>query len=286
MRPSGLVSEVPRLDATDHLCWVYDDDASFDQAVERFLSGGLARGERLLCVGDEVVDRMRGDAAPIPGVPALVASGALDMLTVADAYQAAGEFTPERQFEFYEKRTRQAIDDGYTGLRVVAELSALAADTGRRAELVRWEHVADGFMASGSGMTAMCAYRGDLPADALADVASVHPLVRAPDGTPSFRVFFDEDRVVVAGDVDTFGADRLAALLASSPVGPERAVLDLGPVEFVDVAAARVLARWARALQARSVAVEIRGASPLFGRMWRVLGLGDLVPVTFGQRAG
>jgi anti-anti-sigma regulatory factor len=279
------VTEVPPAGGTDHLCWVYDDDASFDDAVERFLSGGLARGERLLCVGDDVVDRMRGDSPPLPDVAELVERGALEMLTVAQAYDAAGEFTPERQFEFYEARTRRAIDEGYTGLRVVAELSPLAADDDRRAELVRWEHVADGFMASGSGMTAMCAYRGDLPTAALADVTSAHPLVHAPDGMPSFRVFFDDDRVVLTGDVDTFSAGRLAAVLASSPVVAQRAVLDLTHVEFVDVAAARTLARWVRDLQARSVAVEIRGASPLLGRMWRVLGLGDLVPVPFGERS-
>jgi anti-anti-sigma factor len=286
VRSHGLVTEVPRSGGTDHLCWVYEDESSLDDAVERFLTGGLARGERLLCVGDDVVDRMRSDAPPLPDVAGLVARGALEMLTVAEAYDAVGEFSPERQFEFYEAMTRRAIDEGYSGLRVVAELSALAADADLRPELVRWEHVADEFMASGSGMTAMCAYRGDLPGDALADVASAHPLVRAPDGMPPFRVFFDDDRVVVAGDVDTFSAGRLAAVLASSPVGSDRAVLDLAPLEFADVAAVRVLARWAQDLRARSVDVEIEGASPLLARIWRVLGLGDLVSVPLAERVG
>ena len=285
VRSHGVVTEVPAAGGTDHLCWIYDDDASFDAAVERFLSGGLARGERLLCVGDDVVERMRGDRPPLPDVAALVARGALEMLTVAEAYEAAGAFTPERQFTYYEGETRRARELGYTGLRVVAELSPLAADAARRPELVRWEHVADEFMAAGSGMTAMCAYRADLGADALADVGSAHPMVHAADGGPPFRVFFDGGRVVLAGSVDTFSADRLAALLDASPVHGRSVVLDLEPVEFVDVAAARVLARWARALQDRSVDVDVHGASPLFRRMWRVLGLEELVPGVLAETA-
>ena len=214
------MSEVPPPDGTDHLCWIYEDDESFDAAVERFLAGGLARGERLLCIGDDVVERLGGEYPLLPGAGALVERGALELLTVAEAYDAAGAFSPERQFAYYQAQTQRALDDGYTGLRVLAELTALAADAQRRPELVRWEHLADAFMASGSGMTAMCAYRADLSSEALDDIASVHPVVHSADGGhPAFRVFFDGDRVVLAGSVDTFSADRLAHVLAASPVG-------------------------------------------------------------------
>jgi anti-anti-sigma regulatory factor len=285
VRSQGLVAEVPDAGGTDHLCWVYDDDASLDEAVGRFLSGGVARGERLLCVGDGVVDRMRSDDPPLPDAAALLERGALELLTVAEAYDAAGRFSAERQFEYYEAATRRARADGYTGLRVVAELSALAADPGHRPELMRWEHVADHFMDSGSGMTAMCAYRADLGPRTLPDVTSAHPLVRTTDAGPPFRVFVDDGRVTLAGSVDTFSAGRLSTLLASSPVRRGGAVLDLALVEFIDVAAARVLARWARGLQERSLDVEFRGASPLFRRMWRVLGLDELVPGALAEAA-
>jgi len=285
VRAHGIISAIPEAGASDHVCWVYDDDADFDEAVREFLSGGLERGERLLCVGDDVVQRMRSDRPPLPGVADLLARGALELLTVAEAYDAAGTFSVERQFAYYEAETRRARDEGYTGLRVVAELSPLAEDPARRAELVRWEHVADEFMASGSGMTAMCAYRADLGSEALADVTSVHPMVHAADGGPSFRVFVDEDRLVLAGSVDTFSADRLARVLASSPLGSDAAVIDLGPMEFMDVSAARVLARWAHDLQAGSVQVEVRNATPLFRRMWQILALDELVPVSFAGAA-
>ncbi len=284
MRAHGLLSAIPDAGASDHVCRVYDDDADFDEAVREFLSGGLERGERLLCVGDDVVQRLRGDDPLLPGAADLLARGALELLTVAEAYDAAGAFSVERQFAYYEAETRRARDEGYTGLRVVAELSPLAADPARRAELVRWEHVADEFMASGSGMTAMCGYRADLRSEALADVTSVHPMVHAADGGPSFRIFVDEDRLVLAGSVDTFSADRLARVLASSPLS-DAAVIDLGPMEFMDVSAARVLARWAHDLQGCSVRVEVRNAPPLFRRMWQILALDELVRVSFAGAA-
>jgi anti-anti-sigma factor len=286
VRAHGLLSELPGAEATDHICWVYDDDDAFDAAVREFLAGGLARGERLLCVGERVIDSLTGDTAPLEGVEALIAGGRLMTLTLAEAYDATGTFVPERQLAFYDEATRRAISDGYRGLRVVAEVSSLAADPARRSDLIRWEHLADEFVAHGPGFSAMCAYRGDLPREALADVVAVHPLVHAPESVLSFRLFFDDHRIVLAGSVDTFSADRLACVLASSPLDPDAAVLDLSPLEFLDVAGCRALARWARALRARSVPLEVVGASPLVRRMWQLLGLGEFAPVAFAEARG
>jgi ABC-type transporter Mla MlaB component len=285
VRAHGPLNDVPESGASDHLCWVYEDDETFDRAVGLFLAGGLARGERVLCIGERVIDGLRGFRLPTQDVAGLIAAGTLETQTLAEAYEAAGPFLPETQLAYYDAATRRAIDAGYSGLRVIAEVSTLAADPATRSALVRWEHVADEFAARGTGFSAMCAYRGDLAREALADIATVHPLVHGPDAVPSFRVFFDDDRLVLAGSVDTFNADRLARVLASSPVGPDGAVLDLSLTEFIDVSACRVLARWARDLQARSLRVEVREASPLFRRMWRILALDDLVPVSLAGDA-
>jgi MEDS: MEthanogen/methylotroph, DcmR Sensory domain/STAS domain len=282
VRAHGVVSEVPGAGTTDHVCWVYDDDAEFDRAVEAFLAGGLERGERLLCVGERAIASLTGlprDVAP------LLASGAVQTQTLAQAYEAAGPFVPESQLAYYEAATQRALDDGYRGLRVIAEISILAADPATRSELMRWEHVADDFIAQAAGFTAMCAYTGELPLEALADVASVHPLVHTPEGLPPFRAFFEDDHLVLAGSLDSCGAERLSQVLASSPIGRRGPVLDVRRVEFVDVAASRAVARWAQDLAVRGATLEIRGASPLLRRMWRILALDVLAPVTFTATA-
>ena len=284
VRLSGSLAAVPRARPADHLCWVHGDDAAFDDAVRTFLSGGLARGERLLCVGERVIDSIRGEPAPFTDVDRLVAEGTLGLMTLAEAYAATGEFRAERQFEFYDAATRRAVAEGYAGLRVVAELSGLAANPLRRDELLRWEHLADRYMAAGLGMSALCAYRRDLPAEALADVASAHPAAYAPPGLPQFRVFFEDDRVVLTGSVDLSDAARLARLLADSPPSPV-VRLDLSRLEFVDVAGCRAIARWAGALWAGDVRVEVCGPSRLFRRVWHVLALDAVARVTFVEPA-
>jgi anti-anti-sigma factor len=278
VRAYGRVGEIPEPGPSDHVCWIYDDARDLDTAAADFLMGGLARGERLLVVGDGLIEALSRNTVPFGGTDSLVATGALEILDVCTAYVAGARFAPEQQLAFYEAATRAARDDGFTGLRVAAEISPLAADPGSRADLVRWEHLADDLAARGSGFTAMCAYRGDLGEEALADVASVHPLVRGPEGVPPFHVFYDADRVVLTGSVDTFTAPRLARVLADSPAARPSTVLDLGRLEFMDVAGCRTLARWAAAL---GRPLHVTGASRLVQRMWQLLGLQALAPVVF-----
>lgn len=283
VRAHGLVTEVPGAGPADHLCWVYEDDAAFDEAAREFLAGGLARGERLLCVGERVIDSLRALTPPVADVAALIARGALETLTLAEAYEATGPFLPGQQLAYYDAATRRAMDDGYRGLRVIAEVTDLAADHAQRAELVRWEHLADQYAVQGSGFSAMCAYRADLDKETLADVASVHPQLGAPEEISSFRLFVDGDRLALAGSVDTFSSDRLARVLSSARAKDDGVVLDVAPLEFMDVAGCRALARWAADLWARSVAVEVTGSSALLRRMWDVLDLARLAPVTFAE---
>jgi anti-anti-sigma factor len=129
----------------------------------------------------------------------------------------------------------------------------------------------------------MCAYRADIAPDALADVASVHPLLRAPDEICSFRLFADGDHISLAGTIDAFSADRLTRVLSATRVKDDGVVLDVTGLDFVDVAGCRALARWAAGLDPGSVSVEVVGASSLLRRMWDLLHLGRLAPITFAE---
>lgn len=273
MRPTGLLDRPADVERGDHVCWAYDDDAAFEDAALRFLAEGLARGDRLLWVGDGAEDRLRRSSGPLADVDGLTARGALRIVSVAEGYDTAGALTPERQFAFYDAATRRAIDEGFHGLRVVAEITALAAAETQRAQLLRWEHLADDYVAHGPGFTALCAYRRDLlPADAVADVVSVHPLAHAGGPTGGFRLWFDDGALRLGGDVDAFTADRLGRLLGTTHVAAREVILDLAEVAFIDLAGVRAIASWARALTRRDRRLVLRGASRLFHRMWELLG--------------
>jgi anti-anti-sigma factor len=286
MRAHGRVSGLPEAGATDHVCWVYADDGDLDAAVRHVLDGALARNERLLGVGEGVIVSLDRVSTHHGGSAALATRGMLETLPLVAAYDATGELRPDRQLEFYDTATRRALADGFSGLRAVAEVSALAADADRRPELVRWEHLADDYIAHGPGFTALCAYRADLGREALADISAVHPMVHTPGGMPPFQVFFDDDRIVLTGSVDAFGADRLEAVLNASPADGGTTLLDLGLLEFIDVAGCRVLAARAARLASHGGRLELTGASHLVQRMWQTLSFHGYAPVTFaGARA-
>ena len=278
----GQLIDVPAVGAHDHVCWVYRDEREFDAAALEFAAAGLARGERVLCVGDRVVEGLRRSPAALGDVDALIAEGALRTVSLAGACSATEEFDAERQRAFYDAATQEALDAGYRGLRILAELSTLAEDARIQPVLVRWEHVADEYIANSSGMTAMCAYRGDLPVPVLAEAAAGHPLVHAPGDPPAFQLFFDQHQVALTGDVDALGAEHLARMLASSPVVEgSTCVLDLSELRFADVAGCRAIARWARARAAHGVGVELRNAPPLMERAWHLLGFDEWAVVSF-----
>jgi anti-anti-sigma regulatory factor len=265
----------------DHVCWVYDDSSAFAVVARQFLAGGRARGERLLFVGDaEGLEAFGEPDSSLPALSELVARGELDVVAVESAYRT-GRFDVERQLAFYDAATRRALDDGYTGLRVVADVTPLARDADGQAELVRWEHRADDFFASGRGMSAMCAYRrSQVDPEVLAGAVAVHPQVHAPDDVPPFRLWFDDGGLALAGTLDAFGADTAVRLLLGSHAAGPVVRLDISRVEFIDAAGCRALARWSQALQQRSARLRRVGTTRLFRRAWQVLGLDEQTTAT------
>jgi anti-anti-sigma factor len=281
MRAHGVVDRPDQAAAGDHVCWVYATGESFAEAARHYFRAGLSRGDRLVWVGDDFAERVG-----LPGAATLVEQGALRLLPRSVSYEVAEAFARADQHAFYDAAMRQARDDGYTGLCVVAELTTTAADPTRRAELVRREHLADRFVAEGSGMSALCLYEGDrLPGDTVADLATVHAWARTPDVQPPFRIWFDGARLCLAGDVDTFTADRLASLLTTTPTGGASVVLDLSELEFVDVAGTRAVAQWARELNTVSVAVHLVDAPRCFHRVWHLLGFDQPPLASFAEPA-
>jgi anti-anti-sigma regulatory factor len=268
VRTHGDVERPEEAAGRDHVCWFYEDGESFAAAARAYLQAGLERGDRLMWIGDDF-----GGRVGLPDAEALVARGALEVLPASSSYEAGQSFARCEQHTFYDDAVRRARADGYAGLCVVAEVTAMAADPVRSPELLRWEHLADRFIAGGSGMTAMCLYRdSDLPEETVKGLASIHPWARETADELPFRTWFDGARLCVAGCVDTFCAPRLAEVLAATPPDGSVVVLDLTGLEFADAAGVRVIARWSQELRGREVTVHLVGAPRFFRKMWHLLG--------------
>jgi hypothetical protein len=109
-----------------------------------------------------------------------------------------------------------------------------------------------------------------VPAERLADIASLHPVLSCNVEPPSFRLYFEGDVVRALGALDTFSAGQLTRVLRSAPALSSRQ-LDLSEVEFVDHRALLALHHIAAELGG----IRLRGSSRTVLKVWELLGVGD-----------
>src|SRR5207248_5179891 len=95
-----------------------------------------------------------------------------------------------------------------------------------------------------------------------------------------FRVFFDDGAVAIAGTVDAAGAERLKVILRATHLRGVTVRLDLSRLEFVDHYGCAAFASFAEQLATTGGALEIVGSTPIFRRVWDLLGYDGLGNVT------
>jgi ABC-type transporter Mla MlaB component len=218
-----------------HACWGYADEQDFQRAAADFLADGLELGQRLLYISGAPQEHSLAALAPLGDVQGLIDRGALKVARLEDFYDVGRPIDTAVQLAKYAAATEQACGEGYTGLRVAADATALVADPHLREAHLRWESVADRYMAA-NPLAALCAYHERfVPAELIADLQSVHPLSR--DGRePPFRLsYLDGETLSLEGEVDVFTAPDLARVLDVTLLDsePPRA-LDLRTLRFVD----------------------------------------------------
>jgi hypothetical protein len=148
-----------------------------------------------------------------------------------------------------------ALATGYSGIRVAADNTSLVTDEDRLAAWIKWEVVADRFIAD-SQVTGMCAFdRQKVDVNRLRHLATLHPLSSATSPVPQFRLFSDAGVLQAEGQLDSLAVTQLWLALEHLP--PETGVL-------VDLATTTLLSRGVLAgigqLCESGVEVTIRGA--------------------------
>ncbi|WP_305788096.1 MEDS domain-containing protein [Symbioplanes lichenis] len=228
-----------RRDATlGHTCLTYDDPADFDTAARAFLAAGHAAGQQTWYVGN-------GKPQGWEFTP--------EVLAVAAHYPAGSVIDPEAGLAAYAEATDRARAEGYTGLCVAADATALVRTPAQLEAFARYEFLVDRYMRD-HPFTAMCAFdRGELGADVTTELACAHPDSQAP-----FRLYADRpDRsgAALAGELD---ADTLTWFEHTlqrcdlAPAGGELR-LDGSALTFIDHQSLLSLDRYARGLGATAV---------------------------------
>jgi anti-anti-sigma regulatory factor len=205
----------------------------------------------------------------------LLGRGQLVVAAVEDAYTPGGTFDPDALLAAFQALVAQALAEGFTGLRVFGDPAPLLADPDVRARWPSYELRAD-LLVARLPAVALCGYDLRVVDDAAVELpTAVHRLRLGAGDTPGpgFQLHGTADgALALRGEVDMLYSDTVVGLLGGSAGDLGVPVVDVSSLEFVDVAGMRAIAAAARALPATGVAVEVRGGSPLFRRVWSVLG--------------
>jgi len=227
----------------DHTMWTGEGlEDLYAMAAEAFVEG-VRRNEKLILVAPAPdASRLHGI-----GVERLLEDGQLEVLDVRDVYGGT-DFSASAQLATFQHVLADALADGYSGIRVVADNTPLAqGDDTSFARWLAWEQLTDHFQAE-SMVTGICFFdRTALSAQRLTDLAALHPM-RAAAGSaePPFSLFADRDAILLVGSLGADASDRLRRLLATVDFTLKPAI-DLTAAHLLDDAALAVLAGFASA---------------------------------------
>ncbi|AEV84413.1 hypothetical protein ACWT_3390 [Actinoplanes sp. SE50] len=233
MRLAGIIDTPEKAGVHDHVGWVFDKPADFQVRAGRFLSAGLARRQRVVYVAGTDGD----GPAEMPGWDEALASGQAELTSVRTVYSAGEPVDPERQVAAFVGAAERALQDGWSGLRVAADVTSLVLTEQQRAAWTRYELLIDAHMAH-HPMTGMCGFhRTALEPSGLAAATCIHPALS--EDTSAFRLYaggHPDAHIVVAGEIDPENRLLFATTLRHARPEPldGRLLVDASPLTFVD----------------------------------------------------
>jgi anti-anti-sigma regulatory factor len=225
------IDDAGTLEPHDHVAWYGEGTDGLYEVATTALAHGAHRNEKLLLVAEKP-EAARLSA--LEDLDLLLGTGQLELHSIEAVYGSSGEFSHSRQLETFEGVLADALTDGYTGIRVVADNTPLAS--GEEQDFRRWmcwEQVTDRFQSTFS-VTGVCYFDSRrLSRERRADLAAVHPLRSTNGVEPPFLLAADGDAVSVTGTLDAWSAEQLQRVLDTAP-DDEPLVVDLSRAEFVD----------------------------------------------------
>lgn len=255
-RDRGIRFEFLRMRPHDHMCWVINGSREFAALAVPFLAEGAALGERLMYVAENP------DPADMMPLAASSDAHALQIASIAEVYGTGRIVDPTAQLATYAAALADALAHGYTGLRVAAENTSLVGDDDQLKAWMRWEIIADRFVAE-NPVTGLCAFNKEkVDAGWLRHLATLHPLSSASSPVPQFRLYSEAGVLRIEGQVDSSAVTQLWLALENLP--PETHVV-------VDLATATLMSRAVlvglRQLCDSGVNVTIRGQRVALGEL-------------------
>lgn len=224
-----------------HVCAVAHGDQGRARLAANWAGEGLAAGERVVWIepsGGALFNWL--DAQGVAWHEALDA-GALRIVDPRDIVQLTSADDVPLRIEGAAALARQAVADGYTGLRVGVE-TAVALDVMPDVDTqlvleAAWEQAT-----LTEPLSLLCLYDPTVYGPQLFDAIRLHPRAFADDLA---QVSASADSTAAAGEVDLSNAAMVRAFLEAGPT-EGASTLDLSACRFVDLTGASELVAFAR----------------------------------------
>lgn len=158
-----------------HSGWFFSGRSEFEGRATAFLAEGAKRKERLMLVVD--------DPRPRSWPNDLIERGVLIVASTAELYGAGRVVDPAQQRATFETALVEALREGFTGIRAVADNTSLTAGQDRLAAWILWEREADRFI-SENPFTGLCAFdRTRIDPTSMQALTGVHTVVKDSRGS-------------------------------------------------------------------------------------------------------
>jgi anti-anti-sigma regulatory factor len=248
--------QVRKVRLGDHLCLPFSTDDEQREVLTAYIVDGLTRGERVIYYADRTAPGVIDSWLSETGVDTrrMADEGRLEIRPIDNNYLFDGRFEPDVVITTLWVEVRRTRDAGYPGLRISSEMTSDVSPFADPTALLAYEnHLARVFRSH--ELTAICQYDRRLHDDAaVTGMIACHPRVVQIDPLHDdhrLRIVptYDPRGLRVIGTVDLATAGALTSTLRMAARWPHREVhLDLGDLEFIDVAGVRAIVRTAAGL--------------------------------------
>jgi len=147
--------------------------AEYRRCLTDFFAEGVQDGLRVTYVSPHGAEAARADLADLHDLDRLLAGGAVHVVSAREVYGAGGPVDPERVVAFVAAATEQSLADGFGGLAISTDATALVGTPVQKDAFARCEFLVDRYMA-GHPLSALCGYGLGLGNDTVAEFALLH----------------------------------------------------------------------------------------------------------------
>jgi PAS domain S-box-containing protein len=180
---SQLEQEFQKLQHGAHVCHIHENAAEQTRNGVVFTRIGLECGECCVYIADhstydELVSVFAAEGVDLASQQR---KGALTILQRRDAYLRSGEFVAQEMIDYLVQAEREALEKGYSGFRLQAEMTwALDADISRD-RLIEYESALNEYLKSSHAVVACSYLKKRIDAASMQDVLVSHPTVVVTD---------------------------------------------------------------------------------------------------------